>query len=613
LWHFGDGETSIATNPLHIYDNGGTYTVTLEATNDCGTDVYTATVVLNSAPIADFIADPTTGCAPLTVEFTSTSLGVVTSYNWSFPGGSPSSSNQPMPTVTYNSPGSFDVRLIVGNAIGFDTLLLEDFIVVTNDVTSNFTADVDGSTVDLLNNSSGATEFLWLIDGSSFTSEDLTYTFDDDGDFLVQLIASGECGSDTSSQVIHISTEPIAGFASNVVSGCQPLTVEFINTSSTNVTAFAWVFEGGTPSTSSEESPVVVYNQPGIYDVQLTVWSAGGMDVLLITEMIEVSPQPVASFTTVQSGLDLEFINNSQFANEYFWEFGDGNFSTEMNPTHTYADFGTYTIELVVENSCGTDTMSVQLQLSGAPVPVFTANQTHGCVPMEVQFIDMSQNSPEFWEWSFPGGTPDTSNLQNPLIVYSEPGIYPVTLRVSNAGGAQSMVSDAFIHVATPPTAGFAPAPNDEIVSFVNQSQDATTYIWQFGDGSIDTATNPVHVYSVSGTYEVMLIAMNACASDTMTQQVTVTVTGLKDIGEGISIEVYPNPNVGDFTVRLENAKESYELEVLDLVGRRVMFETLEPTASGTHKFSLNPGAQGLYTVVIQRKEFRHVVKMVVL
>ena len=175
------------------------------------------------------------------------------------------------------------------------------------------------------------------------------------------------------------------------------------------------------------------------------------------------------------------------------------------------------------------------------------------------------------------------------------------------------MVSDAYIHVATPPVAEFAPVTDDEIVSFVNQSQDATTFIWAFGDGGVDTATNPVHVYSVSGTYQVQLIAMNACSSDTMVQEIIVTVTGIDDVEEGISIQVFPNPNEGDFTVTLENAKESYDLEVVDLLGRRILRTVLEPASSGQHELSLDPDAQGLYTVIVRRKDFRYVVKMVVL
>jgi len=570
-------------------------------------------VILNSAPIADFVTSVSSGCASLSVTYMSTSLGLVTSYNWSFPGGTPSSSTAPMPTIVYHNPGMYDAMLIVGNNIGFDTLLLQDIITVYPEPISGFIADVDGATVDFLNTSTGATTYNWLIDGDSFGVEDITYTFDEDGDYPVQLIATGQCGSDTSVQVVHIATPPTAGFASNVTSGCQPLTVQFFNTSSSNATTFAWVFEGGTPSASSEENPVVQYAQPGTYDVQLTVWSEAGMDMLSISELIEVNPLPLALFSTVQAGLEIEFVNSSMEANQFLWFFGDGDTATDINPVHTYDQFGTYSVTLISENACGADTMMMNLSLSSSPVPVFSAEQTNGCVPFEVQFIDMSQNGPILWEWSFPGGLPDTSNLQNPVIVYMQPGIYPVTLRVSNAGGAQALVRDQYIHVANPPVAGFTSVTNNEVVTFTNQSLGDGTYSWSFGDGGFDTVANPIHVYTVSGTYQVQLIVVNACAADTIVHDVTVTVTAVNDLSEEIDVRLFPNPNEGAFTILIAGSDEDFELEVYDVLGKPILHTHLYSTQSGRHEVILQNATAGVYSVILRKRDFRYVVKMVVL
>src|SRR5690606_15262553 len=113
--------TSTSHSPNHEYEAGGTYQVMLISSNDCGSDTAFATVSLNAAPVADFTVSVSEGCVPLTVIFTSTSQGEVTSYNWSFPGGSPSASTAMMPVVTYQNPGTYSAQLIVGNAIGFDT------------------------------------------------------------------------------------------------------------------------------------------------------------------------------------------------------------------------------------------------------------------------------------------------------------------------------------------------------------------------------------------------------------------------------------------------------------------------------------------------------------
>jgi len=325
-----------------------------------------------------------------------------------------------------------------------------------------------------------------------------------------------------------------------------------------------------------------------------------------------VDPLPVAVFSTIQTGLELEFLNGSLDADEFFWDFGDGNISTEMHPIHTYSDFGTYTILLIAENSCGSNTMTITLELSGAPVPVFEAEQTNGCIPFEVKFIDLSQNDPALWEWSFPGGSPDTSNMQNPVILYDQPGVYRVTLRVSNAGGAQAMQRDEFIHVAFSAEAEFNASPDGPVVTFSNLSQEATQYFWFFGDGMVDTAANPVHVYEVSGTYQVQLIASNVCSSDTMTLDVMVSVTSVDSPDEEISINLFPNPNAGVFTIHLANTEDEFDIEVYDFLGRRVLSSEISPNGSGRHELTLSDATAGIYTVILRKQDLEYVRKMVV-
>jgi PKD repeat protein len=611
LWVFGDGMTSTAFSPNHTYESGGTYQTMLVTSNECGSDTAFATIMLNSAPIADFTVSVSTGCVPLMVTYTSTSQGEVTTYNWSFPGGSPASSSAPMPTVTYNAVGVYSAQLIVGNSIGSDTIQYQDIVEVFEDVNSGFTYGITDNVVDFTNTSTGAQTYLWLVDGETFTSADLVYAFDDDGDYLVMLIATGPCGSDTTAQTIHIATLPEAGIASGATSGCQPLTVQFYNNSSSNATTFAWVFEGGTPATSSEEDPLVAYNAPGVYDVQLTVWSETGMDVLVLNDMIEVSPLPVSVFGTDQSGLSIDFINTSLYADTYFWTFGDGGTSDEEHPEHTYGDYGTYTVTLISTNDCGSDTTVFNLELSTAPVPAFSAGQTQGCVPVEIQFTDMSQNSPEVWEWSFPGGNPDTSNLQNPVVVYFIPGVYSVTLRVSNGGGAQALVRDQYIYVATPPLADFGVGIAGGEVTFTNESEGGNFYLWSFGDGGVDTAANPVHVYGANGTYDVQLITWNVCAADTIVQEVTVMVTAVNDPENRFNVQIYPNPHRGAFNIRLDT-EERFDLEVYDILGHRVLRQDLISNINGIHEVALRDPQPGVYTVALRKEDYRYVVKMIV-
>ena len=124
FWDFGDGTNSTAQNPSHTYASAGTYTVSLTISNGCGDDTETKTEYITClpTPVADFTADQTSGCAPLTVVFTDLSTGDITSWSWSFPGGNPSGATGPGPhQVTYNNPGTYTVNLTISSACGDDT------------------------------------------------------------------------------------------------------------------------------------------------------------------------------------------------------------------------------------------------------------------------------------------------------------------------------------------------------------------------------------------------------------------------------------------------------------------------------------------------------------
>ena len=134
FWMFGDGTTSNAQNPVHTYTSSGTYTSTLVITTTAGCmDTITGRVTLYNPPIANY-SDSTDGCAPVCTSFQdlSTSIdGTISNWNWSFPGGNPSISTSASPTVCWNTPGTYDVQLIVTSSYGCkDTLATPQYIKV---------------------------------------------------------------------------------------------------------------------------------------------------------------------------------------------------------------------------------------------------------------------------------------------------------------------------------------------------------------------------------------------------------------------------------------------------------------------------------------------------
>ena len=195
--------------------------------------------------------------------------------------------------------------------------------------------------------------------------------------------------------------------------------------------------------------------------------------------------QPAANFTASPlagcSPLIVNFQDLSTGApTSWLWNFGNGNTSTLQNPIASYFTPGTYTITLTVTNAGGSNTLvrTNYISVYEPPTVDFSASITSCCFPLRVQLTDLSTagigNTNVSWDWDFGNG--QTSNLQNPFVIYTTAGIFNVTLRVTNDKGCVRTLSrPAFINVTpgvrsifthTSPTVCSAPATID----FTNNS-----------------------------------------------------------------------------------------------------------------------------------------------
>lgn len=132
------------------------------------------------------------------------------------------------------------------------------------------------------------------------------------------------------------------------------------------------------------------------------------------------------------------------------WNFGDGETSTQKNPSHTYNSAGTYTVKLTASNSFGSDIEEkigyiIVSNDGSSPVAAFTGNPTNGTAPLTVNFTDQSSNSPTSWQWNFGDGS--TSTQQNASHTYNSAGTYTVELEVSNGYGSDIEVKNNYITV----------------------------------------------------------------------------------------------------------------------------------------------------------------------
>ena len=527
LWQFGDGSTSTDLSTAHTYATAGTYTLTLTASNDCGEASVSETIILEQPIQAAFSANAIQGCPGLSVTYSDETIGSPVSWQWTFEGGSPGASSAANPTVIYNQSGIYSTTLIVDNGAGTtDTIVQSNFIQIGDAPDSGFGISYSpGGTIATFNNTTtnGDSYFWDFGDGETSTVSSPAHEFPGDGVYAIMLIASNECGSDTTTQQLTIVTPPSAGFTANASSGCAPFTVQFTNAFSANTTRYFWTFEGGMPDTSILANPTATFSQPGSYTVTLVVSNAGGSDTTLQT--ITVGGPPLAAFaaanTLGQTNILLD--NTSSNANTYSWDFGDGNSSSEAEPGHSYAADGVYTITLIANNPCGSDTTTQEVTITTPPAAGFTPNASSGCAPFTVQLTDQSTSNTTAWAWSAPGAMPETSSEQNPSFTFSSPGAYTIYLEASNAAG--SSMDSVLVTVGGPPLAEFSAANTLGQTSILldNTSSNANTYSWDFGDGNSSSEAEPGHSYAADGVYTITLIANNPCGSDTTTQEVTIT------------------------------------------------------------------------------------------
>jgi len=462
-WSFGDGGTSTEQHPCHTYAAPGAYTVSLTATNACGTDTETKAgyIQVGGPPTADFSGTPTSGCAPLEVCFTDGSTGSPTSWSWSFGDGGTSAERNPC--HTYAAPGAYTVSLTATNGCGSDSETKAGYIQVGGPPTAAFSGTPTSGCAPLevcfTDASTGnPTSWSWSFgDGGTSTEQNPCNTYDTPGSYTVSLTVANACGSDTEMKEHYITVggPPTAAFSGTPTSGCAPLEVCFTDASTGTPTSWSWAFGDG--GTSGAQNPCHTYNAPGSYTVSLTVTNACGSDNETKAGYLQVGGPPTAAFSgTPTSGcapLEVCFTDASTGSpTSWSWSFGDGSTSTESDPCHAYTASGSYTVTLTVCNDCGCDTETKEdyVAVLTPPVADFSASPTDGCLPLEVSFTDESTGEPAAWSWDFGDG--GTSTAQHPDHTYLEVGFYEVTLIVTTADCSDSETKARYVAVGFPDT-----------------------------------------------------------------------------------------------------------------------------------------------------------------
>ncbi|MGC8823997.1 MAG: PKD domain-containing protein [Bacteroidales bacterium] len=335
-------------------------------------------------------------------------------------------------------------------------------------------------------------------------------------------------------------------------------------------TRYYWLFGDGSFSTLTH--PVHTYRMPGLYTASLTIYNPATQCMDNIEQVVVINGQAndcdasFVYFPTNSNPQQVRFRDRSRgnIVN-YLWNFGDGNISTQKNPTHLYNQQGTYNVCLSIFNSEGISNMSCQTIRVGVDANnIPKAEFTYQVDPdnLTVYLQNTSSGNYTLMQWQLGDGY-STTDI-NPVYTYSQAGLYLVSLRVVNSPyvsyrykllnvGLTDTFAVKFAYIVNQYSKKAGGYPVDFIGAGLG---DEVRLKWNFGDGSTDsTSSTPTHVYADTGSYQVCLTLSDPITGQQATYCETVTAQSLcqadtiKPVAQCKSINVFLNASgVADIT-----------------------------------------------------------------
>tara|TARA_R110002096_G_scaffold221429_2_gene410250 strand:- start:23430 stop:28694 length:5265 start_codon:yes stop_codon:yes gene_type:complete len=531
-WDFGDGNKDSLNNKVtHIYQNEGEFDVTLsvEDSKGCETELKQEKYIkFNKPPKAQIEISQDTICSRQAINFSIDSFWVAAS--WNFETGS--SSNELNPSHAFSNPGMYSVRVNLTDSIGCNVLQRVDSIVVKE---TPIASVKDTSIVACApfsfqptNTSFYATSYQWKLDTFQLTGFSPRFTISNAGAVDLRLIASNDFCSDTLhySNLLQLEGGKRTATLSDTL-GCAPMKVHF-STENVDSASLTWHFGNG--DTSNSEKPNYVYQLGGTYQPFLISRTANScIDTVFLKEIQVIDAQSVFNrpdtIVLCQPGT-VSFDGASIGGNFWRWDFDDGDTSNAANPQHFFDTAGTYTVELLTQNTqgCFYRLKPYNVVVVKASKANFTMN-VDNCPDFKVSFTATDSDILS-WKWEFGDDIEDT--IPNPIHYYAEEGAYTVSLSTWDKDGCFSKrtlinglqlypcIGDSVNSEGLGGSLGGKNVFSDTSDAIIACSpfqlelfmplDSVKNQWWNFGDGHSSILQHPIHTYQTAGNFTLQLI-----------------------------------------------------------------------------------------------------------
>ena len=499
-------------------------------------------------PNAGFTSSATSGTAPLTVSITNTSAGNVAAQSWAYYIHNLTStqdvlqSNLASPTISNLPVGNYTLTQVVSNTFGSSNATLWINVTSPSYPVSNFTyTPTSGSTplaVAFTDTSqTSITAWNWTFGAANYSSlQNPSYTFVGAGNYSVTLNVTNASGTNTVVKYVNVTpANPVASFTANITSGLKPLVVAFTDTS-TNASSYYWIFGDG--NTSTVQSPTFTYNIAGTYTVNhsasngyTTNWS-NQTNLITVLSITDPNPTSMIKYNAGQSTVN---INNQT---PYIGTGTIGNISS--NTTRVISNFTWNPTYVSVSNirlnqsSANITGLVIDSSTIGNGYAIVNESKSSGFVAPANAIFDFNIT---YVKYVAPG-------TSVPFSFDSSSEYYDVGnstyWHFNTITGA-----NAIIGIWGPIGANFSANATTVAVGSPLAFSDTSTgypdaWSWDFGDGSISSAQNPVYSYATTG---LKTVALHAYMSENGTITNTITKTNY------INVTAAPPPApVADFT-----------------------------------------------------------------